>query len=178
MLRPKPGRMTAGEFLEWAKAQESGRYELFDGEIVAMAPERVGHNEDKFRIALRLSEAIDRAGLSCQMFTDGMAVAIDETTSFEPDAMVRCGDKLDRNVTVVNDPVIVVEVLSPSTGSIDTNLKLGQYFRLPSVQHYLIVRPTSPGVLHYRRTADGVAVQIVGPGELRLDPPGIALMLD
>jgi Uma2 family endonuclease len=112
------------------------------------------------------------------MFTDGMALRIDEATVFEPDAMVRCGEPVGTEVTELSDPVIVVEVLSPSTSSTDSNLKLDMYFRLPSVQHYLIVRTTSPAVLYYRRTAGGVAGEIVGPGELVLDPPGITLVVD
>jgi Uma2 family endonuclease len=106
-----------------------------------------------------------------------MAVRIDERTVFEPDAMVRCGEPLDPDATLVTDPMVVVEVLSPSTQGNDSNIKLDRYFRLPTVQHYLIFRTTSPTVIHHYRTPDGIAVQIVQPGPLRLDPPGITLQL-
>jgi Uma2 family endonuclease len=159
-------------------AQPSGRYELFAGEVIAMRPERAAHAQAKLRIAFRLYEAVEAAGVPCQVYGDGMAVGVDEETVFEPDAMVRCGPPLDGEATLVTDPVIVVEVLSPSTRATDSNLKLEQYFRLPSVHHYLIVRTTSAAVIHHRRTADGIAVQIVLPGTLRLDPPGILLRLD
>ena len=173
----KPGRLTADRFVEWAMAQGGGRFELFDGEVTAMAPERAAHNALKLNIAIGLADAVRTAHLSGQVFTDGMAVRIDETTVFEPDAMVRCGEPLDPDATVVVDPVIVVEVLSPSTEGNDSNLKLDRYFRLPTLQHYLIFRTTSPTVIHHVRTSAGIAVRIVQPGPLRLDPPGITLQL-
>jgi Uma2 family endonuclease len=37
------GRMTVDEFIDWAAAQPGGRYELLDGKVYAMSPERVGH---------------------------------------------------------------------------------------------------------------------------------------
>jgi Uma2 family endonuclease len=173
----KPGRMNADEFIHWAMAQEVGRYELFGGEVIAMAPERAAHNELKLELAIRLREAIRDAGMQCQVFTDGMTVRVDANTVFEPDASVRCGSALDPDAVEFSDPVIVVEVVSPSTQSTDSNLKLDQYFRLSSVHHYLIVRTTTPAVIHYYRTPDGLQPKIVQPGPLRLDPPGITLQI-
>lgn len=45
-------RMTVAEFLVWAEAQPEGRYELVDGEIIRMAPERLRHTVGKFEVAL------------------------------------------------------------------------------------------------------------------------------
>ena len=70
-----------------------------------------------------------------------MAVEVDEHTVYEPDALVRCGPPLPPNAVKLSDPIIVVEVLSPSTSARDVGAKLADYFRLPSVRHYLIVRP-------------------------------------
>jgi Uma2 family endonuclease len=55
----------------------------------------------------------------------------------------------------VPNPVVVVEVASPSTRKIDASLKLKGYFSLPSVHHFLIVDPEGPPVIHHRRQADG-----------------------
>ena len=54
-----------------------------------------------------------------------MAVEIDEHTIYEPDALVRCGTPLPPDAIKLNDPVIVVEVLSPSTSARDPGAKLG-----------------------------------------------------
>jgi Uma2 family endonuclease len=173
----KNNKMSAGEFIEWAMSRPEGeRYELVAGEIVAMAPERSIHARTKFRIARRMAEAIEAAGLSCTVYPDGMAVMIDEETIYEPDAMVRCGEDLPDEALFVTDPVIVVEVLSPSTSAVDTGNKFTDYFRLASVRHYLLIRPDKRTVVHHERDASGdIGTRIVRDGSLRLDPPGIEL---
>jgi Uma2 family endonuclease len=175
--QPRPARMTSREFIEWAMARSGGpRHELVAGEVVAMSPERASHNRVKLNIAVALRRAIEAAGLPCQAFTDGMAVEIDDETTYEPDAMVRCGESLSDDAVVVLDPLIVVEVVSPSSGGVDSGAKLADYFRLPSVRHYLIVRARQRTVTHHRRDEAGrIATTIVGAGTLELAPPGIAV---
>jgi Uma2 family endonuclease len=86
--------LTADAFLEWAMEQPNGRFELIDGEVVAMAPERVGHARTKFRATTELAAAVAKAGLGWEALVGGVAVRIDDRTVFEPDALVRCGPPL------------------------------------------------------------------------------------
>jgi Uma2 family endonuclease len=73
----------------------------------------------------------------------------------------------------------VVEVLSPSTRSVDTGAKLANYFRVPSIRHYLIVRADRRAVVHHRRRDDGgIETQLVTEGRITLDPPGISLLVE
>lgn len=170
-------RMTSDEFIAWALQQPKGkRYELYGGEVVPMAPERSVHALMKLRVARRLAEAVEAAGLPCEVFPDGMTVVVDEHTSYEPDAMIRCGESLPDDAVVL-DPVVVVEVTSPSTQSLDTGDKLADYFRVPTVRHYLIVRTKQRAiVLHSRGDADGtITTRIIRDGTVELDPPGIAV---
>ena len=169
-------RMTADEFIAWAMQQPEGkRYELADGRIYPMAPERIGHARVKGEVYANLREAIKRAGLQCEVFPDGMAVRVDEHTVYEPDAAIRCGKPLANDVIEYNNPVVVVEVLSPSTQAIDTGDKLVNYFRLPSLRHYLVVDIGKRVITHYCWTGpDHIATAIVS-GELILDPPGLEL---
>jgi Uma2 family endonuclease len=170
--------MKVDEYVQWALAQPAGRYELLDGEVLTMPAERAAHGLLKLELAIRLREAVRTAGLQCQVFVDGMAVRVDDQTAFEPDALVRCGPPLNPDATLVVDPVIVAEVLSPSSRTADTSVKLTRYFAIPTVSHYLILNTDHAGAVHHRRTLDGIATQIVPPGPLRLDPPGITVMLD
>lgn len=173
-VQAKPG-MTVDAFLAWAEGRR-GRYELIDGEVVAMSPQRARHVRVKFRLQSALSRAIADADLPCEMLPDGMTVRIDSRTAFEPDALVRCGKPVPDDAVEADNPVIVVEVLSPSTASIDVSDKLDGYFRLPSVVHYLIVDPRRRTVIHHRRAdADLIETRIAAAGGLRLDPPGLTL---
>jgi Uma2 family endonuclease len=172
-----PLRMTADEFIAWAMEQPEGkRYELVAGEVVAMAPERVGHGRAKFRIARRLAEAIELAKLPCDPFGDGMTVRVDADTIYEPDALVRCGPPIDDNAVEITDPIIVVEVVSPSSRRRDTGGKLEDYFRISSLRHYLIVKTENKAIIHHRRDEAGeITTHIIRDGVLRLDPPGLVV---
>jgi Uma2 family endonuclease len=166
-------KMTVDEFLVWAETQE-GRWELYNGVPYLMAPERVGHAEVRFAVQTALQRGIHAASLPCYMLPDGATVRVSDKTAHEPDALVYCGPKLPADAIEVPNPVIVVEVASPSTRNIDASLKLNGYFGLKSVAHYLIIDPDGPPTLHHRRQADGtILTAIVHDGMLRLDPPGI-----
>ena len=181
--------MTVDEFLPWAEAQERGRYELHDGEAIAMAPERAAHWEAKGAAWVALHEAVKAAALKCHVVPNGATVRISSRTAFDPDALVYCGEEVAGDSLEVPNPVIVVEVLSPGTQMIDMRdtflalspsglleRKLRGYFTVPSVQHYLILDPEKQMVIHHAR-GDGDALQtrLLSAGELRLDPPGIVL---
>jgi Uma2 family endonuclease len=169
-------RMTAEEFVAWAMRQERGRYELVDGMVVQMNAEQLTHVRAKHRLAVILERAIAEAGINAEMMADGMAVCINESTVHEPDALVRCGEPLPGITTILTDPVIVCEVLSPSTGPIDTGVKLLNYFSIPSVMHYLVVNTSKRTVPHYARGRDGQpTLRTVSEGEVRLDPPGMTI---
>ncbi len=169
--------MSREEYRRWAEAQPRGRFERVAGEVVAMAPERVAHNRAKARVWRALDAALRAAGSPCEAFTDGMTVEIDDDHDYEPDAVVNCGEPLDADAVAAPSPVIIVEVLSPSSRSTDTGAKLADYFRLPSVRHYLILRTRQRQVIHHRRRDDGEGIEtrVVAGGAIRLDPPGIAI---
>ena len=122
-------RMSRDEFHEWVEAQKRGRFERVEGEVVAMAPERWAHARLKARIWRALDHEITQAGLPCEAAPDGMTVEIDDDTDYEPDALVNCGPPIPDDATAAPNPVVIVEVLSPSTTSVDTGAKLADYFR-------------------------------------------------
>ena len=176
MNAPATRRMTVSEFLAWAETQESGRYELVRGEIVAMAPERLEHVHAKRLAANALEAAIRRTGVACQALVDGLAVAVDNDTSYIPDALVNCGEPGAPDSIIAPRPVIVAEVLSPSTRNLDKTIKVADYFRVPSIAHYLIIDLGRRYVFHYRRQPDGtIMVAIIKDGEIVCAPPGIAV---
>jgi Uma2 family endonuclease len=169
--------MTVDEYLAWSESQSDlARTELISGQIVATAPERVEHTEVKLSAAIALRAAIARGRLACRALPSGLAVRIDDHTAYAPDALVYCDQELPGDARVVPSPVIIVEVLSPTTMHTDTSAKLIGYFKLPSVHHYLIIDPDACAVAHHFRRADGtVSSNAVTSGAIRLDPPGLSI---
>ena len=107
-----------------------------------------------------------------------MTVRISNDTAHEPDALVYCGSKLPSNAIEAPNPVIVVEVLSPSTRRIDASKKLAGYFSLPSLHHYLIVDPDKPPLIHHQRQVDGtILTRLISAGPARFDPPGLEIQV-
>jgi len=171
-----PLRLTREEFRHWSETQP-GRHERLAGEPVAMAPERIQHVRVKARVWAALDRAIAATGMDCEALSDGVTIEVDDDTDYEPDAVVNCGPPASPDALAAAHPVIVVEVLSPSTQSIDTSDKLADYFRVQSIQHYLIVSTRRREVIHHRRTGDSIASRIVHIGPIVLDPPGITVDL-
>ena len=167
-------RMKVPEFLDWANEQLDSRYELVDGEIVAMAPERLLHSLVKAAVHRVLDDAVKAAGLPCRVFPDGPGVVINDNTTRIPDASVPCGVKLNLKSMVLEAPLVVVEVVSPSSEKEDLGAKLIEYFSVPSIRHYLVVVPEKRAVVHHMRNEDGGLSTYIGRhGDIVLNPPGI-----
>ncbi|MBV1704298.1 MAG: Uma2 family endonuclease [Hyphomicrobiales bacterium] len=136
----------ADAYLESYEGRD-GKWELHDGAPVAMSPERMAHVRTKYsaHAALASSKA------PCEALGEGVAVRIGPATVYEPDALVNRGERLDGDALEASNPVIVVEVLSPSTASLDHGRKLRDYFSRPSVAHYLILDPDARTAIHHAR---------------------------
>lgn len=165
--------MEVDEFLVWAEGRE-GKWELHDGRISAMAPEMAVHARIKAYVTAALLSARRRAGAGCAVYADGLAVRIAKGKAFVPDVLVTCPPTPDRQ-TETTTPLVVVEVLSPSTAAFDHGAKLEGYFSLPSLAHYLLLDPERRVLILHSRGREGVIeTRILREGEIHLDPPGLA----
>jgi len=164
------------EFRRWAEKQDR-RYERIAGEPVAMSPERIEHVRIKSRIWAALDRAIRAGNLPCEALGGGVTIEIDEDTDYEPDAVVNCGPPAPGDAVAATNPVVVVEVLSPSTESIDLADKLADYFKVASIQHYLIVCARRREVIHHSRSGSEIVSRVINTGSIVLDPPGISIDL-
>ncbi len=175
MTAPAQKKMTVDEFLVWAEGQP-GRWELYNGVPYLMAPERTRHGKVKFAVQAALLRGISRAKLPCHMLPDGATVRVVRDGTHEPDALEYCGSELPGEAIEVPNPVIVVEVATPTRRKIDASLKLTGYFGLASVHHYLIIDPEGPPIVHHQRQGDGtIRTRILNDGSMVLDPPGMEL---
>src|SRR5438067_1331595 len=144
-------RMNVDEFLAWSARQPDDRYELVDGKIIAMTRDSVRHNRTKFAAARALDDAVRAAGLPCSVFVDGVGVRINERTLRIPDVMVHCGADPDPDALIIESPLIVVEVVSPSSKGDDIETKVIDYFSVASIRHYLIIYSEQRVMIHHRR---------------------------
>lgn len=94
MNAPNLKRMTAEDYALWAERQETGRFELIDGMVVQMNPERADHARIKLNISSVLCSQLKISRIAGEVFGAGMAVRISGTTVHEPDAMLRLGELL------------------------------------------------------------------------------------
>jgi Uma2 family endonuclease len=116
------GWMSRAEYRLWAEGRP-GRFERINGQVVAMAPERVGHARIKGEFYMALMAAVAAAGLPCEVLVVGPTIEVGES-DYEPDAIVRCGSELvSDDSLVVPDAVVLVEVLSPTTRQTNVSQK-------------------------------------------------------
>ena len=137
------------------------RYEYWDGDIVCMSGGSQSHYRISGSIYYRLSQRLD--GGPCIAFTAETPVKTPSLPPYRyPDVSVVCGEakfeKIGGTDALLN-PILLVEVLSPSTEQHDTVEKFAAYKSIPGFEEYLLVAQDCPRVIHYRRQADGFWVR-------------------
>lgn len=153
MLQPKPHLISPAEYLV-AENTSPGRSEYVAGEVYAMTGGTLRHN----RIALNLGASLLAAlrGRPCAVFINDVKLHVVRADAFYyPDVMARCADTpLPGDVQVVDDPLLVIEVLSPTTETIDRREKLAAYRQIPSLIEYVLVAQEARSVEIYRRQGE------------------------
>ena len=156
-----------GEYLA-LEARSPVRHEYIAGEIFAMTGASIRHKIIALNIATALRTHL--RGTPCRALMEGVKLYLKKERSyFYPDVMVTCEPRLlelDAQVQVVDSPVLIVEVLSPSTEGIDRREKLRAYRTLPSLKEYAMVSQDECRVeLHRRRGDIGWDIITFEPGD-------------
>jgi Uma2 family endonuclease len=165
MASRAPQRMTLAEFLEWDDGTDR-RYQLVDGLPVMMAPAVEAHGE----LALSMGAEIrSRLRPPCRVISEaGVTIAERADTYYLADLAVTCAHR-EAGRRIVAEPVVIVEVLSPSTSHIDRWRKVADYRTLPSVQEIVVVSSDERRVELQRRISDGWRVEdLIGQASIRL----------
>jgi Uma2 family endonuclease len=161
------------EFLAWEEHQEL-RWE-FDG----FAPVGMtGGTSDHSAIQLNLYLAIGTRlrGKQCRLYTADLKVLVSGSIRY-PDAFVVC-TPVPRGTLVVTDPVVVFEVLSPSTASVDIGIKNEEYRDTPSIQRYVMLAQDRMRATVFARVGDDWIGHIIsGNGLLAMPEIGIEVPL-
>ena len=166
--------MMLAEFLEWEERQPL-RYE-FDGvRPVAMTGGTAGHADIQANLAAALRTRL--RGNPCRFYGSDLKFQVAEGHVRYPDGMVVCSP-VDRTATVVYDPVVVFEVLSPSTAGNDRIVKAREYQATPSVQRYVMLEQDAVGATVYARCGEAWTHEIlVADSILALPEIGVSLPL-
>lgn len=174
MGRAEPQRMTEAEFLAWEPGDD-GRYELVDGQPVAMTGARSKH--DRVVVAALLSIGTQLRGKPCRPCTADIAVRIPNGNLRRPDLTVDCG-RPDPDDMVAAAPTLVLEVLSPSTRQRDLLRKALEYKTVPTIAYILFVDPDETAAILHRREDGAMWSEhdLIGP-DTPLDFPLIDVRL-
>ena len=134
------------------------RYEYWDGDIVCMSGGTKAHGRIGSNVLYRLRQALE--GGPCVAFTGDTAVKTPTLPPYRyPDATVGCGDLKYQNIRGVDaliNPILIVEVLSPTTGLHDQEDKFGAYKAIPGFKEYLLIAQDKVHITHYTRREDGL----------------------
>ena len=166
--------MTLAEFLEWEEGQPL-RYE-FDGVgPVAMTGGTYGHSTIQRNLAFALTGRL--RGKPCQFQGSDLKIQVGDGHIRYPDGMVVCSP-IDRTATVVHEPVVVFEVLSPSTAAKDRIVKAREYQATPSIRRYVMLELDSVGATVYARSGETWTHEIlVADSIVALPEIGVSLPL-
>jgi len=147
-------RYTVDEYLALERESDV-RHEYLDGEIIAMGGASRAHNTLVFNLGTAIRPQL--RGTPCRIGGSDMKVFIAAANrGYYPDLVVSCSDPADE----VDDytetrPLLIIEILSPSTATTDRTEKRLNYQRLDSLQEYVLVAQQKPLVEIYRRQPDG-----------------------
>lgn len=166
--------MTVAEFLAWEEKQEL-RWE-FDGSApVAMTGGTVAHEIIQLNLAGALNARL--RGTPCRAYGSSLEIRVADRIRY-PGAFVSCTAP-DPPAAVVDDPVAVFEVLSPSTARIDLVEKMHEYWETPSIQRYVLIEQGAASATAYARDQGRWSGRVLWPGDaLALPEAGIELPLD
>lgn len=141
------------EYDELTKALDY-KIEYHAGYIRAMAGGRPEHNKLAGNIYGMLYNALFEK--NCVVYNSDQAIHIQEFDKYlYPDASVVCGEEDFERDLYLNNPTLLIEVLSPSTGSYDKGEKWLFYQSIPSLKEYLILYPNKPVVMNYSKNKKG-----------------------
>jgi Uma2 family endonuclease len=164
MTALKKPYFSAQDYLAW-EAEQAEKHEYFAGEVFAMAGASDAHVTISLNLAIALRNHL--RGKSCRTYIADMKVEVTRADAFfYPDVFVSCSTADAALADRKREPLLLVEVLSPTTASYDRGAKFASYRQLDSLQEYVLVDTDRVAVDVFRRDASGHWVLYpYGPGE-------------
>jgi len=166
--------MSLDEFLAWER-QQPEKYEYADGVVRMMTGAFLAHATITMNLAFALRQALRGSG--CRPFANDAKVIASNSVRY-PDIVVTCHPVSGAD-DIVPEPVLIAEVISPSTEREDRSRKKFDYFATPSIQQYAIVEQDERRVDLYTRTGDRWTNEVLeGNAVLKLSSIDVTISLD
>ncbi len=149
--------MTIDEFHDWLELRRASatsdepKWELVAGVPVMQPSQRKIHARVKYLVTKALEAAIVEAGLALEVDVDDLGVKIDAQREYVPEVVVYPRGSVADHDLIVAEPVIVVEVLSPSSAKTDLTTKVAGCGQVLTIEHDLVADPDARELLHFRR---------------------------
>lgn len=172
-----PALLTEQEYLALERQAET-KSEFRDGVMVAMSGASFPHNVLVCNLAAELRNSLK--GRSCTACPSDMRVHVPATRLYTyPDVSVVCGEPelQDGHLDTLLNPLLLIEVLSPSTAAYDRGTKLEQYRTIPTLAEVLLVAQDRPWIEQHVRTGDGWTTTVVAGLDARLLLPSLGVEL-
>lgn len=174
LARSVPPPMTVAEFLAWEETQAL-RWE-FDGIApTAMTGGTIAHDIIQGNLVTALAARL--RGTPCRAHGSSLKIEAGGSIRY-PDAFIACGP-FNPRATVRDDPVVVFEIISPSTARTDRVDKMREYWNTPSIRRYVIIEQEGMSATAYTRQDGRWTGRVLWAGDM-IDLPeaGIALALE
>jgi Uma2 family endonuclease len=166
MAEPAIKPMTLDEFLQWDDGTET-HYELIGGSPVAMAPPAEVHRALAIRLGSRIEAALSRRRPCNAQLEAGVIRPDRADTYFEADIAATC-TPIESGRQAIEDPFLIVEILSPSTERHDRRIKLPVYRQIATVQEILFIASDGFYAELHRRSGAQWITEILRGADARL----------
>ncbi len=145
----QPAKMTIEEYLAWELNQDI-RYDYINGEVFAMTGGTIPHNDIALNLYTSLRPHLRPRG--CRINVSDVKVQVtSKGPYFYPDLIVSCHPEDINARKFIQNPKLIVEVLSPSTSGKDREEKFRYYLTIPSLQEYILIDSEKISVERYCR---------------------------
>jgi len=149
------GRMSVEEYLNFLE-KAIYKYDYVQGEVVQMAGASPEHNLIAANTLRSIGNSLEAIQSDCEVLGSDQRVAVNNRLYYFPDLVIVCGEWHVDSRGALQNPLAIIEVLSPTTELDDRTDKFREYQQINSLQHYILIEQRRVAVTHYVKLEVGV----------------------
>lgn len=149
------GRMPPEEYIAFER-QGDIRYEYIEGSVIDVSGDSLEHSRIAENTKRALGNALEAVDADCDVYGSDQKIYINEQLYRYPDGLIVCGETRVNQMEAVQNPLLILEVLSPSREREDRTDKFNDYQHIESLRHYILISQYRPRVTHFEKIAGGL----------------------